>query len=525
MFHVLIVDDESFSVEAILCAIDWKSLNVDQVFSAYDMKTAKSIFEKHRIDVMLCDIEMPKGSGIELASWVKEHSPKTVNLFLTCHADFKYAQEAIVLGAFDYLLKPMEYDKLQEHLAHALEEYQRRMDLKAYKDKWTIHHEIVEDKFWSDLLLGKSDYTSELLLQDAAKKDIFLSVQTMYLPVLVRVQNYQELLHSWYGNDLDFAFRNIAHELFDLEDFYTAIAATSSDEKVILLCDKADDTEKKLSSAEFFEMVRRQIVVFSKTFQKYFHAKLSLVIGRPVSFELLTKEYQRLSDKADHAVFQDTSTPSKEFFADSKFSEFRLKVEEWTSFIFSNRPDLLLAEFHRCFSKDLKRGMEFYDLLVQAVFIELLKRNISAYTIFSDERLQTSKNDRTPEKMDRLLQNLCLVIFEKTQQVLLNDTIVDQLKFYITQNLTNNLSREYLARQFFINPDYLSRLFKKETGSSLQDYILKERIKKAKFLLETTNLSISEVHEQSGFSNSSYFSKVFKRETEMTPQEYRQREK
>ena len=80
MFHVLIVDDEIFSVEAVLCAIDWKSLHVDKVFSAYNMKMAKSIFAEHQIDVMLCDIEMPRGSGIELAAWVKEYSPKTVRL-------------------------------------------------------------------------------------------------------------------------------------------------------------------------------------------------------------------------------------------------------------------------------------------------------------------------------------------------------------------------------------------------------------------------------------------------------------
>ena len=157
--------------------------------------------------------------------------------------------------------------------------------------------------------------------------------------------------------------------------------------------------------------------------------------------------------------------------------------------------------------------------------MELLKRNISAYTVFSGDRLQKTKGKMTMAGMKMLLQNLCMIIFEKTQKILLSDTIVEQVKTYITQNLSSNLSREQLAKQFFLNPDYLTRLFKKETKSSLQTYILKERIKKAKFLLETTDLTISEVHEQSGFSNSSYFSKMFKRETRMTPQEYRQRER
>ena len=133
MFHVLIVDDEMFSVDAILAAIDWKILNVDQVFSAYDMAGAQDIFRSQRVDVMVCDIEMPNGSGIDLASWVKEYFPKTVSLFLTCHSDFSYAKEAVSLGAFEYLLKPMRYEILQQYLSNALCEYQKRITLKSWK--------------------------------------------------------------------------------------------------------------------------------------------------------------------------------------------------------------------------------------------------------------------------------------------------------------------------------------------------------------------------------------------------------
>lgn len=110
---------------------------------------------------------------------------------------------------------------------------------------------------------------------------------------------------------------------------------------------------------------------------------------------------------------------------------------------------------------------------------------------------------------------------KKRRKFFQRPTVIDQVKTYISHHLAEDLSRETLARQFFINPNYLSRLFKKETGISLQDYLLQERIKKARFLLETTQLSVSEVHEQSGFSHSSYFSKIFKRETGMTPLEYR----
>ena len=59
-----------------------------------------------------------------------------------------------------------------------------------------------------------------------------------------------------------------------------------------------------------------------------------------------------------------------------------------------------------------------------------------------------------------------MIIFEKTQKILISDTIVEQVKAYITQNLARNLSREQLAKQFFLNPDYLTRLFKKRNRKS-----------------------------------------------------------
>ncbi len=521
MFHVLVVDDEIFSVEAVLSAIDWKYLNVDEVFSAYDMETAKKIFETHKIDVMVCDIEMPNGSGIDLASWVKEYFPKTVCLFLTCHSDFQYAKEAVSLGAFEYLLKPIEYEKLQEHLSHALSQYQKQIHLQAGNDKWIFHHEIVEDRFWSDLLLGKCSLEPEFLLHDAKKKDISLSESFRYLPVLAVIQNYEELLTSWYGNDLDFAFRNIAYELFGLENFSLSIATTSSNERVLLITTSFEESASEFENSNRTNKIRSQVTVFAHTFQKYFHAALSVVIGKEVPFSLLPKEYQRLSKKAASSQYFSADLSASDLLINPKFAELHQKLKLWVEDIFSNRPDQVLAEFDRCFCSDSKNSLQFYDLLFHAVFLELLKRNISAYTIFSDERLQISKDQITPKNIRDQIQILCLVLFEKTQKIFSETTVIDQVKTYISHHLAEDLSRETLARQFFINPNYLSRLFKKETGISLQDYLLQERIKKARFLLETTQLSVSEVHEQSGFSHSSYFSKIFKRETGMTPLEYR----
>ena len=72
-----------------------------------------------------------------------------------------------------------------------------------------------------------------------------------------------------------------------------------------------------------------------------------------------------------------------------------------------------------------------------------------------------------------------------------------------------------------MNKDYLSRIFKEETGMSIVDYIIKKKMNVACELLSTTNLSVSKVAECIGYTHMPYFSKLFKKETGMAPNEYR----
>ena len=102
------------------------------------------------------------------------------------------------------------------------------------------------------------------------------------------------------------------------------------------------------------------------------------------------------------------------------------------------------------------------------------------------------------------------------------DKNVNRVKIYIEAHFKEELTRESLASEVFMNPDYLSKVFKKKTGSSLMDYVAKVRIEKAKKLLERTALSVSEIAMETGYSNTAYFTKMFKKYTDgVTPREYR----
>lgn len=100
-------------------------------------------------------------------------------------------------------------------------------------------------------------------------------------------------------------------------------------------------------------------------------------------------------------------------------------------------------------------------------------------------------------------------------------SVVEEIQQYINRHYGDELTRTSLAEIVYLNPDYLARLFKKETGISLGAYIIEGRINIAKQLLKTTNLSVNAIASKVGYSNYSYFSKLFKQETGCTPYEYR----
>ena len=111
--------------------------------------------------------------------------------------------------------------------------------------------------------------------------------------------------------------------------------------------------------------------------------------------------------------------------------------------------------------------------------------------------------------------------FQSSQD--LNSSQIDKAIEYIRKNIHQNISRSEIASSIYMNPEYLSRLFKKEKGISLSDYVIQEKLKIASSLLKGTNLSISIIASNIGYTNFSYFTQVFKKVYGVSPSEYRQK--
>lgn len=159
--NLLIVDDEWISVQGLLMGVHWNACGITKVFEAYSVLEAQRIIEENEIQILLCDIEMPGESGMELVRWIRNHYERMECLFLTCHADFKYAKEAIRLGCGEYLVKPAPFSEVEEaikKMADKVQRDERNNQLASYGK-----HFIEEKKKDVEAQYGKRINSTEIM--------------------------------------------------------------------------------------------------------------------------------------------------------------------------------------------------------------------------------------------------------------------------------------------------------------------------------------------------------------------------
>ena len=115
--------------------------------------------------------------------------------------------------------------------------------------------------------------------------------------------------------------------------------------------------------------------------------------------------------------------------------------------------------------------------------------------------------------------NVAAAIQEPTHR--LTSQQLHRVSAYIRDHAGKDLTLEVLAQQTGFSPYYFARLFRRTTGETPHQYVRRERLARARRLLESTELSLAEVAAASGFGDQSYFTRVFKRILRVTPAAYR----
>ncbi len=137
---LLLVNDEIITAQTMARDIDWKACGISNVLQSYDANEARAIMEQEScVDIALLDIEMPGENGLELLSWIRKQRFDINCVFLTCHASFTYAQQAIQLGCEDYILAPARYSDIETVVKRVVRNRRQRQaqeTLMKYGESW-----------------------------------------------------------------------------------------------------------------------------------------------------------------------------------------------------------------------------------------------------------------------------------------------------------------------------------------------------------------------------------------------------
>lgn len=218
MLKIMIVDDEFYFREALKVSLPWNELGFMICGEAKNGKEALEKLEDLKPDIILVDINMPIMDGLEFVQEIRETGSGCKIIILTGHSEFLYAKQAVQLGVYNYILKPVNEKELTETLFKIKKAIHReksiRIEIDRLKQQVKESIPLLKDKFLNELIQGS-------LIPN--KKD--LEKRMEYLGINLCSEYYRvatiEINHENYKqwNDEDkqlwkFAVSNIACEIF-----------------------------------------------------------------------------------------------------------------------------------------------------------------------------------------------------------------------------------------------------------------------------------------------------------------------
>ena len=480
---ILIVDDDKLVVEKLVEGVNWKQLGIRTVLTACNIRQAKEILEEVAVDILLSDIEMPQGSGLELLEWVREIPVECI--FLSSYAYFAYAQKAINLKSREYMLKPVSNRELEEALGSLVEVLRQKGESGG-------EGEERKNSFWERYLLQENGTRSRTLLEKACKEGI-CSPDGKYGLQLIKILPDSDTRKK---KDLvlyDFIIQNITAEFMEERHQRLKAVLRESDYEWVLVAEESGEQEQ----------MKKDSFHLKECLEKALHMRVCIYMGVMVSIDYLEQSRRNLGNRG------------KEMSASGMIEDTQEKIL------------LFLEELWNGNQVTISVLEQFRREMMQMVYRYLNKQDVLITRIFDGREFDEHYEKAVATLPD--MESFIRYIFEKLagyqHQDNRQESVVEQIKTYINEHLKEDLSRKTLAGSVYLSEDYVSKIFMNVTGISIPSYVASCRMQKAQEYLKYSNFTVSRVALEVGYSNFSYFSKTFRDYTGCTPNEYRNRVK
>lgn len=483
MKTVLIVEDEKMIRQGIRAMIQRSGVPVEVIMECANGEMALDILRSQKVDVMFTDIRMPKMTGVELVQNIQELPEKPLIVAVSGYADFSYAVEMLRMGAREYLLKPVEREKLWEVLRSLEQEISKDREnsrtskrLGRQQLKYLMLNERITEE---EITTMQTEYESEFDLRAYQvcvlnPKDVEVSQEQPYI-----------YLHNIEGDDVYLVPEKNTLLLLknELAQAYVGVSLLHSGIR-----------ELRTAYQEAVAARRRafcvgRMPVFAQESEKHVPEEFCERGQRLLGAEMKLQRVQLIgTDKTDelvkawnglfHAVRNEWIKPSD--FVNSMNDFFKETQKTYRNILMEEQEEVKKLKAYYAYPALTDWQAEFMEWILE------LHEQINS-------RFDSSKNQQK----------------------------IKQAIAYIQENYDRDLNMAVVSNHISMNYSLFSALFKEYTGSNFVNYLKGIRMEEAKRLLTETDLRVIEISTKIGYDNEKHFMKIFKASCGVSPSEYR----
>ena len=526
--NILIIDDEPLILNTVKKQLDEMGLSFSRIDAAGSAEEARRLAREYNYEIFLCDIIMPEEDGISFAKWALRRCPESKFVFLTAHADYEYMKEAISMQSFDYVLQPVAKEDLKNVIERAIHQISIEQKNRLLMEKGSFYQDHERDI----LETNSFRYLSGLSLDDSFFQKLLLETAGSFSDIGNYLVYYVQLLseNPIKGPEDKALFRSIYYNVTD-----ETLQPLGLKNTLILRDDGSGSFLSVLlfpedRMPEYTEILQR-LEELRVLFEKLLHLRTAVYLGRIEEYDDLPSSVQEIFEELRNNVRNQSHVYQIGDLSSLSSSGYGFEQESatWKSLLQKNRLTDLRDSFFRYLDYHTERGavnrdflMKFHQRVSELLLGYMANEDISSTDVF-DDTLSYYDFMYCFDTVDHLKQGLDHVFSRLYDKVSIpgEETIQKTLR-YIRSNLDREILVTEIADYVSLNPVYLTRAFKKATGSSLKRFIENEKIEAAKHLLSTTGLPVSVISGHVGYANYSNFTRSFKLITGLTPTEYRE---
>lgn len=483
MKTLLIVEDEKLIRQGIKTMVQRSGVPVEVIIECNNGEMALEVLREQKVDVMFTDIRMPKMDGIELVKRMQEceHVPLTVAI--SGYDDFSYAVEMLRKGVREYILKPVEREKITEVLKRLNDEL-----------------ENSKEKGMTNLQIGYQQM-KHLMLDDHISEEEIINTEKQY-EALFFAGEYRVCCRNARVGERSGTDNYILLEDMEGNDIYVV-----SEENVTYLL-KNELESGYIGISNKYQGLRGLREAYKEALQMRRAAYLSNTNIR--YFEVVDSNIPpALAQEAERLASAETNLQRVQQIGNEQL------------------PDALksLKQLFEVCRKGRVEADVFRNCMVD--FLEQTEQTYKSIMPSFERRASTLKQVWVEECLDAYEEKMLLFVNQLHEKIIQQSDSgknIQKMKKaieYIQEHYADDLNMAVVSNHISMNYTLFSYSFKQYTGSNFVNYLKDIRMEEAKKLLAETDMKIIEISQSVGYDNEKHFMKIFKSTCGVSPTKYR----